>query len=261
MITSKDNPTLKSAATLLTKKGRDLQNRFLIEGQKLVQEALRHPGLVELILVDESISETWTVDKEEYSGPVYVLAPRLGKVLSDTETPQGIWAICHKPDQEDLAKVIQESNLILYLTGIQDPGNLGTMLRTAWSVGVGAVFLTPGTVDLYNPKVIRSAMGAAFALPVYEKADAAYVERIKQAGYKVLACTARGETSLFESRLKGKVAFMIGSEGKGIPKEYEDLADIGVNIPLQPGVESLNAAVACGIVLYEAYRQKNLSIE
>lgn len=258
MITSKDNPTIKYAASLQMKKNRDREDRFLIEGHKLVMEALSRPSMVELILVDESIDDARLESIRGFSVPIYSVASRLGRLLSDTETPQGIWAVCRKPAGWDIMEILSRSDLLLVLTGIQDPGNLGTMLRTAWAVGAGAVLLTPGTVDPYNPKVIRSAMGALFAIPVIQEAGYAEIGQIQKEGFKVMACTARGQVSLFETDLSGRIAMMVGSEGQGIPKEYEDVSDLRLCIPLQPGVESLNAGVACGIVLYEAYRQKHI---
>lgn len=256
LITSRDNPVFKLARSLQSRKGRDKSGMFLVEGVKLVAEALSRPEMVETILISESTREFLVGDLETYQISRVTISSELAGALAETETTQGVWAICRRPGLVQLERA-GSLDFVLVLAQIQDPGNLGTMLRTAWAVGVDAVLLSVGSVDAFNPKVIRSAMGATFKLPVYTGISLSDIENLQNNGFQVLACAPQGETSLFQSDLKGKVAIVMGNEGQGLSPEWKTVADYRLNIPLQAGVESINVAVACGIVLYEAYRQRH----
>lgn len=256
LITSRDNPTFKLANSLGSRKGRDRTGKFRVEGFKLVSEALSHPELVETILVGESINESVVSDLAPYQIPMVMISSGLADALAETETAQGIWAICRRPDWGGL-EAVNSCDFVLMLAEVQDPGNLGTILRTAWAVGIQAVLLSAGSVDPYNPKVIRSAMGATLNLPIFSGVSRSEVEALKEQDFRVMACDPLGETSLFRSGLEGKLVLIMGNEGQGLSPEWKATADCLLNIPLQAGVDSLNVAVACGIVLYEAYRQRN----
>ena len=256
LITSRENPVYKLAKTLTTRKGRDKNGRFLVEGLKLVCEALSHPELVETILISESSKESLVHDLALYQIPLTIVSAELAVALSETETTQGVWAICRRPVWGRLES-LSSFDFVLVVAGIQDPGNLGTILRTAWAVGVQAVLLSIGSVDLFNPKVIRSAMGATLNVPVFTGISPQDVKALQENGFRVMACDPLGETGLFQSHLGGKLALVMGNEGQGLSPEWKAIADCRLNIPLQAGVDSLNVAVACGIVLYEAYRQRH----
>ncbi|MGI6550207.1 MAG: TrmH family RNA methyltransferase [Syntrophomonadales bacterium] len=256
LITSRDNPVFKLAKTLGSRKGREKTGRFIVEGFKLVSEALLHPELVETILISETSSEVVSGNLTPRSVPMTVISSELALRLSETETTQGIWAICKRPDWGQLESA-DSIGFVLVLAGIQDPGNLGTILRTAWAVGVEAVLLSVGSVDPFNPKIVRSAMGATLNLPTFTSVTLSDVRKLKEKGFRVIACDPQGEASLFESHLKDKLIIIMGNEGQGLSAEWKAVADSRLNIPLQPGVDSLNVAVASGIVLYEAYRQRH----
>ncbi len=256
LITSRDNPVFKLARSLGSRKGREKTGMFLLEGVKLVIEALARPEMVETILVSEAARESLVSDLARYRVPLVRISSGLAQALAETETTQGVWAICRRPEWGGIEEVAS-LDFVLVMVQIQDPGNLGTMLRTAWAVGVQAVLLTAGSVDAFNPKVIRSAMGATFNLPVYTGVSLSDIESLRGNGFKVLACDPRGEMSLFQSNLQGKLAIVMGNEGQGLSEDWKQAADSLIRIPLQAGVESLNVAVACGIILYEAYRQRN----
>jgi TrmH family RNA methyltransferase len=258
VIVSRDNATIKYAASLLTRKGREKESRFLIEGRKLVAEALSCSELVDHILIAEGNDELDLENSESYHGPITRIAARLGRIISDTESPQGVWAICRKPDWGDLLSGTARHGLLLLLAGIQDPGNLGAILRTGWAVGADAALLSAGTADVYNPKVVRSAMGATFHFPVYNDINVQELRALKKSGYRMLALQVPGEQSLFHTRLEAKTILVLGNEGRGIPAEFMDLADTSIEIPIERGVESLNVAVACGVVLYEWFRQNRV---
>ncbi len=178
------------------------------------------------------------------------------KAMSDTETPQGILAIVEMID----AVLPVSPQLILILDGIHDPGNLGTMLRTAVAAGVDLVFLAPNCADLYSPKVIRSAMGNHCRIPVRQaewRQIEAYCNR--QQNLQIYAAAMENGISLWQANLQGPVALIIGSEAEGISSEAQKLAASRIYIPMGPEVESLNAAVAAGILMYEAVRQRTES--
>lgn len=256
MITSKDNPHIRFAASLLTKKGREKTDRFLVEGVKLVSEALACPELVETVFVAEDQCCPRAKDGCDFTGPTFEIAASLSKILSDTETPQGVWAVCRKTAVE--RPLPPDAGFLLVLAGIQDPGNVGTMIRTAWAAGIDGVILTRGSADPYNPKTIRAAMGATLFLPLYTNASAEDLRGLKESGgYQVIAAALDEKASLFDTRFGGKIMIVLGSEGQGIPTDILALSDQSVTIPLRSGVDSLNAAVACGIILYEAYRQRD----
>ncbi len=256
LITSRDNPVFKLAKNLGSRKGREKAGRFMVEGFKLVSEALLHPELVETILISESCCELEPGNLVSGSIPVSIISSELAQILAETETTQGIWAICKRPDWGRLESV-SSADFVLVLAGIQDPGNLGTILRTAWAVGVQAVLLSVGGVDPFNPKVIRSAMGATLNLPIFTGVSLSEVRNLQEQGFRVIACDPQGEVGLFQSRLADKLIIIMGNEGQGLSPEWKAVAHCRLNIPLQPGVDSLNVAVACGIVLYEAYRQRH----
>ncbi|NLW44794.1 MAG: RNA methyltransferase [Syntrophomonadaceae bacterium] len=256
LITSRDNPVFKLARSLGSRKGREKTGKFLVEGVKLVKEALAHPELVETILVSDAVRESLVDDLLNYGIPLVRISSGLAQTLAETETTQGVWAICRRPEWGGVEETAS-LDFILVMVQIQDPGNLGTMLRTAWAVGVQAVLLTAGSVDVYNPKVIRSAMGATFNLPIYTGVSLSDVEGLRKQGFRVLACDPRGEMSLFQSDLQGKLTIVMGNEGQGLSPDWKRAADHLLKIPLAAEVESLNVAVACGIILYEAYRQRN----
>ena len=256
LITSRDNPVIKLARSLGSRKGRERSGMFLVEGAKLVTEALARPELVETILVSDATRESLVGELVNYQIPLVRISSGLAQALSETETTQGVWAICRRPEWGGV-EVVGSLDFVLVMVQIQDPGNLGTMLRTACAVGVQAVLLTAGSVDEFNPKVIRSAMGATFNLPVYTGISLSDVEALQGYGFQVLACDPRGEISLFQSNLQGKLAIVMGNEGQGLSSDWKGAADHLIKIPLPAEVESLNVAVACGIILYEAYRQRN----
>lgn len=259
LITSRDNPTLKNAARLLNRKARDQQGKFLIEGVKMVKEALLKPELVEQVFVSDRKLLDRLDGLKGFKGNIIEIDARLVSVLSDTETPQGIWAVCKKPAWQRQIKGLKPRQVLL-LAGIQDPGNLGTILRTAVAFGIDAVYLSRGTVDPYSPKALRAAMGATFHIPLVCDVEYEDVITLKSEGYGLIACTPRGDVELPRAEFPDRMMLMIGSEGKGLPHEIEEMADIRVKIPLQPAVESLNAAVACAVFLYEISLRRGMRL-
>ena len=187
-----------------------------------------------------------------------VLEDRIFEYVSDTKTPQGILCIV-KQRRDRLEDIIKKENpLIMVLENLQDPGNLGTIVRTAEGAGVSAVLMSAGTADLYNPKTIRSTMGSIYRIPCIVSTDLpGDIGKLKHAGVTVYAAHLKGTQSYSQADYRGGTAFLIGNEGNGLTDETAELADRYIRIPMCGQVESLNAAVASSILMYEVLRQRS----
>lgn len=248
------------ARNLKKKKTRDELGRFLIEGISLVAEALDAGIRVDFILC------TREAIQREKSGPLWETASHLGipvflvseekfQMAAVTDNPQGVLAVGYQPAwrRQDLA----DSGVFVALDRLQDPGNVGTIIRTANAAGAAGVFLSPGSADLFNPKVLRAGMGSTFRLPAFNQVDLVEVLAVmKGKGGLVVAADPRSDVIYYRTGLtKRPLLLVVGNEGRGVSPELLELADIRVKIPLQGGVESLNAAVAAALILYEVARQ------
>ncbi len=254
MITSLDNKRIKNVISLIQKgKTRKEQDAFVIEGVKLFEEV----PLDEIIEVYVSESFNEKIEKLDQI-PHEVVKEDVFLKMADTLTPQGILCVVKKRHY-DLHKVLAESKapLFLILETIQDPGNLGTIMRTAEGAGVTAVIMSSDTVDLYNPKTVRSTMGSIFREPfVYVSDLHETINELKAAGVKCYAAHLKGKGSCYEEDYKGATAFMIGNEGNGLTEATADLADTYIKIPMGGKLESLNAAISAAVLTYEATRQR-----
>ncbi|HEV3485159.1 MAG TPA: RNA methyltransferase, partial [Vicinamibacterales bacterium] len=224
----------------------------MLEGKRAVADALE---------ADVAVREIFVADDIELDGdwgvPVHRIGGRVVRALSDAVTPQGIVAVADIPSAslDDVAT----SDLTLILDGIADPGNAGTLIRTAAAAGVGAVVFTTGSVDPFSPKCVRAAAGSLFATKiVIDVALENVVDVARSADAKVIA-TAMGGAPYHESDLTGKLAIVAGNEAWGVDKTHVALCDEVIGIPIVGRVESLNVAIATGIVLFEALRQRRLS--
>ncbi len=242
---------------MLERRGREREGKFLVEGLRLVREAVKKPGVVKYIMISCDVEDSIVQELSEQARAVYRIKPGLIKEISDTQTPSGIVAVCYKLSW-DRREIPSENGLVLIVDNVRDPGNLGTILRTSWAVGVHAVFLLKGTVDVYNPKVVRSSMGAVFFLPVFEKAGSDEIRELFRMGYRLLVADPKAREVFIDIDYSGNVALVVGGETTGISRIFEEFSAVGVRIPLRKGVDSLNAAVACGIILYEAWRKREL---
>lgn len=256
MITSSSNTKIKWLQALLKKsKNRKEEKLFIIEGIRLFQETPRE--LLKEIYVAESAENNL---KNQLTDLKYeVVSDNIFATISDTKTPQGILAVVKQP-QHSLQKIIKEQALLLILEDLQDPGNLGTIMRTAEGAGVDGILMTKGCVDIYNPKVVRSTMGSIYRMPfVYLDGEEQFTEVFKQLKEKKI--TTYG-AALIESKdyceysYEKGTAFLIGNEGNGLSKKALSLCEKYVRIPMCGQVESLNAAMAAGILTYEAFRQR-----
>ena len=253
IITSKDNKLIKEIKKLKEKKYREEENAFIVEGVKMVEEAIDYKAEIKNIVVSEDalgyeISEELLNKISSYN--FVIVSQGVFSTISDVQTPQGILAVIKSGEEK--AGVNYDSDLILYLDNIQDPGNLGTILRTADAVGLKQVIISSDTVDPFNPKVVRSTMGAIFRINIIKKDD---IEDFKNHGYKI-AITSLGATKTIYEADFNKTVIVIGNEANGVSKEVEDISDEKLIIPMEGKAESLNAAVATSIILYENYRRK-----
>jgi TrmH family RNA methyltransferase len=262
IVQSKQNPRIKELRAALLRPGRGEADLVALEGMHLVAEALRsgtrlhtifvaqsHENLIETLgAIDESATEILAVPREI-----------LDSALS-TESPQPIAALAQPrnwPWTEVLAQTPGKPALIVVLSGIQDPGNLGTILRSAEAFGATGVLCLAGTVSRWNPKAMRASAGSVFRLPVLSSSEAKAFERLREAGIQTLAAMAREADSLNDVNLTGPIALLIGSEGSGLSPEIAAQCDARISIPCPGPVESLNAAVAASVLLYEASRQRS----
>lgn len=193
------------------------------------------------------------LDKTGYE----VVADNVFKSVSDTQTPQGILCVIKKPEYELEELLKGEQTHLLILESIQDPGNLGTMVRTGEGAGITGVIMNQTTVDLFNPKTIRSTMGSIYRVPFFITKDLpGTVLSLKEQQVNVYAAHLKGTLSYDEPDYKKKTAFLIGNEGNGLSDEIADLADTYIKIPMQGQVESLNAAISASLLMYETGRQR-----
>ncbi len=251
------------ARKLGQRKAREAEGRFTIEGITFVTEALRSGAPVDCLVYTEKILQhrkgrVLLGQFQKRGVPAFLVGERLYEGLTDTETPQGVLAVVEQPAWRQGDVMSRPGGLYVALDGIQDPGNLGTILRTGDGIGLDAVWLGLGTVDLYNPKVLRATAGSIFRLPSFPGTGLdKLLPELKAGGARIVAAVPHAGQSYFEADLKHqRLLLLIGNEARGVRRDLLALADQVVNIPLRPEVESLNAAVAAALLLYEAYRQR-----
>lgn len=256
-ITSRDNPLIKSAAGLKQGKHRRQQKAFLLEGERAVQELRACPDRVlHYFIQEEQLPKYQDIVQILGEERAYITNAKVFKTICDTEHPQGIAAVASMPDW-DLQMVLRIRGLWLALNGISDPGNMGTMIRTARALGVNGLVYTASSVDPYNPKAVRASMGGILTLPVLGPVRAADLACLKDSGIKLLGTQVDQGIPYYQADLKGDLLVVLGGEARGMDRELVPMCDQIMNIPMNAGVNSLNAASACAIILSEAYRQRN----
>lgn len=266
-IQSADNAIYKHVLSLQQKKHRETFGEYLIEGPNLLKEALDNAAILTHVFLREGLDEqhfelmNLLKKIQSRSIPVFFLSQRLFQKLCDTQTPQGIAGVVKKPyySEEDFFgnSLKRSSSNILVLDRLQDPGNLGTILRTADASGFQGVIACKGTGDLFASKVVRSAAGALFRLPVFFTESAEETIRyLRKYGKRIVATTLQNSNIYYEADLCENIGLIIGNEGNGICCDFINGADETIRIPMEGSAESLNAAVAAGILMYEAVRQK-----
>lgn len=276
IISSKDNKKIKYIRSLMEKGSiRKKDKAFVVEGIKLTDEALEYGKVLEVVCSERLYDEINSSDlsgnrllaendknitnyvKKESS--LLVVSDTVVKSMSETKTPQGILAVVEMPDYGLLDKGFLEQVYtkngkikLLVLEDTADPGNLGTIMRTAEAAGVTGVIMGKGTVDIFNPKVVRSTMGSIFRLPfAYVEDLKETIQELKKQGISFYATHLKGEKSYKDIKYSDRSAILVGNEARGLSDEVADLADTYVLIPMQGKVESLNAAVAAALMMYE----------
>ncbi len=255
MLTSLQNPLVKQLRKLHRAKDRREQQLFLLEGTHLIEEACA----IALSLITVCYTEAWQRQHSELLSQIQaerleLVSPEVLKSIATTVEPDGIVATA-KQFHTDAVEI---NRFGLVLETIQDPGNLGTIIRTAAAAGVEGLWLSQDCVDLDNPKVLRSSAGQWFRLPMRVEPDlSALIKRAKTQGMQIIATIPTATRSYWNIDFRKPSLILMGNEGAGLSPQLRELADLQVTIPLAVGVESLNVAIATALMLYEARRQLN----
>ena len=258
IISSKDNEIVKHIKKLKDKKYRDENNEYIVEGVKLVEEAVKENAPIKKIIICEDTTRTYEIPTnimlEIARYECIYVTDKIFSSITQVTNPQGIMAIIEKNIEKETIDFSQD--IIVMLDDVQDPGNLGTILRTVDSIGLNQIIVSKGTADAFNPKVVRSTMGAIFRLKIIESENLAQtIREIRKHHYKLVVTSLQTENSIYDIDFNKKI-IVIGNEANGVSKEIQEMADEKVKIPMLGKTESLNASVAAGIVMYEYVRQK-----
>lgn len=255
IITSDSNKDIKKIISLMEKsKSRKNEDSYVVEGIKMVLEVPKED--IRQVYMTESCYENI---KDRIDFDYKIISDNVYKKISDTVTPQGILAVVkrkHYELDEILGRVVKkeglkDKQLIMILEDVRDPGNIGTIIRTCEAAGVSGIILSKECVDIYNPKVVRSTMGAILRVPFYESTNLKEdIEKIKARDYKIYAAHLKGKKNYNEVDKDGAYGFVIGNEANGISDEIAEMADELVKIPMYGNVESLNAAIAASILMF-----------
>ncbi len=264
-ITSVGNARIKRLVSLRQKaRTRRETKSFVIEGIRLFQDT--PDSFIKEIYIDESFFpqlDSTVVSERLSRHEVFAVTPEVFTKISDTVTPQGMLAVVRMPEYSvDEILNTDRQQLILLLEDIQDPGNLGTMLRTAEAAGADGVIMSRNTADVFNPKVVRSTMSAVFRVPfAYTDDMIQTVRQLQEKGTKVFAACLEDSEDYAETDYLKSCAVLIGNEGSGLKKETAAAADRRVVIPMKGEIESLNAAVSAAVIMFEAQRQRRLAVK
>lgn len=243
-ITSLKNPKVAAWKALKDRKGRRESGCFLVEGRKMVEEALASAFDVETVLVQEGMELPDGLTMPVYELPAHVLA-----AVCDTKTPQGIAAVVRMKEQSALGKHI------VVLDGVQDPGNVGTIIRTADAAGLDGVLLSTQCADVFSPKVLRATMGSIFRMNLRTTDDLpGALTKLREKGYSILSSQLDGTPFYEREKVAEQFALIIGNEGNGVSEQVQQTATHRVRLPMRGGAESLNAAIAAAIMMYELMR-------
>ena len=256
-ITSRENSIYKSVFKLTKRKYRDQMGQYLLEGTKPLADAISMGIPVEMILVREGGMSSF----EKFgTAPIMELGAKLFDSLTDTGHSQGVIAVVQKiqHDWESFSDLLRgNTRNVVVLDRLQDPGNMGTIIRTAEAAGYGGVLLMEGCTDVYAPKVVRAAAGSLFRMPILQETDIAEAAgRLRALQRKIAVTSLDAEQYYQDADLGENVALVIGNEGRGVRAEFLDIADIKIKIPMAGSIESLNAAVAAGILMYQSQNIK-----
>jgi TrmH family RNA methyltransferase len=254
---------IKGVAKLTKKEARSETGLFLLEGPQGLKEALERPKLIEKLFATESFEEKHPEliqRARDARVSVNLVSDAVLKELSDTTTPQGVVAVCQQFHVSIGDVLSAKPKLVAFLAQIRDPGNAGTVLRAADAAGADAVIFSKGSVDIYNPKVVRSTTGSMFHLPFVIEADiSSALDKFKEAGLRVLAADVAGDSlsTLADSELAKPTLWLFGNEAWGLEPEVSALADKLVQVPIFGAAESLNLATAASVCMYASAFAQN----
>ncbi len=247
IISSKENEIIKEVKKLKDKKYR--KEKYIVEGMKMVEEAISEHQDIELIVLKQDIS--LNMDLSNYK--TITVTENVFNMLSDVDTPQGILAVIKK---QEYKSIDENADYIIALDGVQDPGNLGTILRTMDSANLAQIIVSKNTVDAYSPKVVRSTMGSIYRVNIVEVEDLkTALENLSKKGFETVVTSLDTDNSIYDVDYHKKVV-VIGNEANGVSKEIQEMANKRVKIPMLGKTESLNVSIATGIMIYEYVRQK-----
>jgi len=257
IITSASNRIIKEIRSLHDKKGRQSLKALLLEGSRLVSDAACSGASIRYFVSSESFYEKNGSFFSGYPGKKIICVPdELFSRISETRTPQGVMAVADIPGY-DSDSVLMKAGRIVALENLQDPGNIGTIIRSADACGFDAVLLSRDCADPYNPKTVRSTMGSVFHIPVIVAEDFyGALDALKKKGVLLAAAHTRNAMPCWQADRKGDVAVIIGNEGSGITDKIIEISDVTIMIPMEGKAESLNASAAASILIYECLRQK-----
>jgi TrmH family RNA methyltransferase len=263
MITSRSNSRVKEIRLLKQARHRQARAEYFIEGVRLVEEALQQSLAVSQIAYSPRLEKTdrgvklLSLARKRIPDTEWLyLSDQVLGTLCDTQSHQGVLAVLKKKERS-VEEIWQRDGMILLFYELQDPGNLGAIFRLADAGGAAGLIFSEGTIDPYSPKVVRASMGSFFRVPFLKDQDlAACLELLRSRGYRILATALRGQPSFWEVDFSRPVAVLFGQEGGGLSGGLMRAADGLFTIPMAPGVDSLNVAMAAALVIYEAMRQR-----
>lgn len=264
-LTGSSNPIIKEVRSLKNKSSREEKGLYFIEGSRFVKEALaQEQALIMSIIASDSFalskgSDDLIKKAAQRAQKSYVVPDSLFRSISDTQNPQGILAVL-KQEKRYLIEHKPAKGLLVVLDSIKDPGNMGTIIRTADAAGCTGVVITEGCVDVYNPKVLRSTMGSIFHIPVYHGTGIKEtMETLRKGGFLMYVSHLEGAISIYDADLSANIGLVIGSEAEGVSDLAVENADCLIKIPMSGRAESLNASVAAAVIIFEAMRQRGIA--
>ena len=260
-ISSRDNSIIKYLRSLADPKHRKKEQAFLIEGIKMVEEALRDDLGVKTVVAAPSLIQRHGKGvlklSESKSIDIIWVSERLMDALADSKTPQPVMAVVRMKMDTEESLLNHKARLIVVAHQLQDPGNLGTIIRTAEAAGTSGIAITANTVDPFNAKAVRASMNSILRLPVVVVGDiASFIQKCRLRGFQTLATALSGDKTHFEVALTKPTAVIVGHEGAGLPPGVMAAIDLRVRIPMAETIDSLNVATAAAVILYEAMRQR-----
>ena len=260
-LASLENPRVKEAVRLRRRPAREERGLFLVEGEREIRRALEASFRAQTLFISEAIAGDRAEEKWSRRAPgahIFTVTQPVYEKMAMREDRDGIVAIFEIPHTDPHSWELSPDALVLVAVGIEKPGNLGALARSADAFGANGLIASGGT-DLWNPNTVRASLGSIFTIPVAVVETERIVPELRALGLRLMAAAPSGETVLEDAPWEGKIALLVGSEEKGLPAEILRAVDVRVRIPMQGSVDSLNVSVTAGILLHEAHRRRRRS--